>query len=311
MSSGAVLVQESVREVGPTESLQVHREKGDVGESIAEAQSLIEFQAVQDRGDRREDRTHRRRAGRHARRGPGAPRCVRRTTRPDRPDSSAPVPAISAEAPGYSTSSRSHRSATASRVAAASIASPVGAALMKRRNQFREPAKAGDGVAAFHERRKPPVLRHPSHDDDVVNRVAAAVGDHFDAEVDVRGEAAIQRDFALAVAEPQFRRREINEGVVHLLLELVHTLTLECEDRDVGVEGGNRYRRLTRVQPSHELFPLLAVCRHASRVGNARPVGEGLPSSLSTHRPKPTGPIGAGAVARGSTRGNREMRSTP
>ena len=47
MSSGVVLVQQLLRKVCPTEPLQVHREKGDVGEGIAEAQSLIDFKTVQ------------------------------------------------------------------------------------------------------------------------------------------------------------------------------------------------------------------------------------------------------------------------
>ena len=101
----------------------------------------------------------------------------------------------------------------------------------------------------------------------MVYDVAVVAGDRLDAEIDVRREAAVQRELAFAVLESPFARGEVDEREAHRLLELVHAIALEGEDRDVRLDGGDRSRGFAGGKPREQL---LAACR-AGRSEPARP----------------------------------------
>ena len=81
--------------------------------------------------------------------------------------------------------------------------------------------------------REPAIVRHATHDDEVIADLAIGPGDVGNAEIHVGRDPPVQ--LYLTVTDPlaRFPCREIDEVEAHRLLELVHAVAEQQDERDV------------------------------------------------------------------------------
>ncbi len=263
---GAVVVEEAAREIGAPEMLEVHRQERHVAENVAEPQPVVELQTVEHPGTVRQTEDV---VGQQvAVTVPGV------TSGEARREQREPARQVATGEPGNVVGDLGPKDGADERRALADALLPQvanrlvargivdratrGGGGVKASDQVRDPLDTQISVVAVRgERREPTLVGHAPHDDDMVDLRAGGIGDGFDAEVHVGGETPVERDLTLAVRVAARDRRQVDERIVHRLLQLEHTVALERDDRDVGVDTRDGRRGIPPREPREKLAALL------------------------------------------------------
>jgi hypothetical protein len=83
----------------------------------------------------------------------------------------------------------------------------------------------------------------------VVEGLAVVGGNCFNTEIHVGRDSTVEVDLAPAIREPLRSRRKVDERKPDGLLELVDTIALEREQRDVGLASGDVLAGSSRPEP--------------------------------------------------------------
>ena len=275
-----VPVEEVPREIRATKTLEIHREERDVAQHVAEAEMIVELEAVE----------HSRTAGqaedvvgeqvampvaRLDRR-----RCAPRRVARGRRDSAAPSPRPRRPPPGRARIPRAVRArrdcaprARADRASRApSIWGPVPAPRWKRASRSATSRRRGRPRRPRGERREPAVVGHPPHLDEMVDGCARCVVERNHAEVDVGREPPVERHLALALPPAARLGGEVDEGELDRLLELPHQVGAQPQDRDVRLPELRLTAGIAAPEPRPERGPLVGDARVGHRSGPDLPV---------------------------------------
>ncbi len=107
---------------------------------------------------------------------------------------------------------------------------------VERRHQPRDLADmVPDGPSLAYQCREPAIIGHAAHHDEVIADLAIGPGDVGDAEVHVGRDPPVQLYFPVTDPLARFPCREIDEVESHGLLELVHAVAEQHDERDVGL----------------------------------------------------------------------------
>ncbi len=248
--------QEGGRQLGCTESFQVHRQEGDVAQDVADPQPPIELQAVEHARPVVEAENV---AGQQVpvpvphpsvMLAPGEQRC----TPGEVPQRQAAdlvhglggenLPSERGESgePFFPESTDGRRAACLGDLRGGFAPAVEPRQLACERTQM--PAHV---VAAGNHGGQAPMLGHPPHHHHVVAELAVGSGHVGNPEVDVRGQTPVQLDLRLARRQPGPAGREVEEPEVHGFLHLVHAIPEKDHHRRVGLHECRRSRHIAGI----------------------------------------------------------------